>query len=181
MDERSNREVVDQILGDISSKMEEGGQKSEPQEKESLKREEITLKFGKGLVGEEFQGKDGKLYCEILIPNQDKEDKRPWQTFVLNAKQVHENQYGKGMWCKLPADGQTTIQRRVKVGQDEHGKNIWQTQKRKIPNTELKQLVEAYRQRVSMKNKLAEKTAEASQYNAQNKSQEKTKSRENSL
>ena len=69
---------------------------------------EITLKFGKGCVGDEFQGKDGNSYRQIMIPPNE-EVKQPWQTFVVKANQVHENQYGKGMWCKLPADGSTTV------------------------------------------------------------------------
>ena len=31
--------------------------------------------MGKGLVGEPFQGKDGKDYRQIKIPNQDEQDK----------------------------------------------------------------------------------------------------------
>ena len=77
-------------------------------------------------MGDEFQGKDGVKYREILVPNQDKEDHRPWQTFVVKSNHVHENQFGKGMWCKLPANGSTTLHRSVKVGQDEQGKPIYQ-------------------------------------------------------
>ena len=35
--------------------------------------EELTIKFGKGLV-EDFTGKDGKAYKRILIPNNDPAD-----------------------------------------------------------------------------------------------------------
>ena len=85
---------------------------------------EITLKFGKGCVGDEFQGKDGNSYRQIMIPPNE-EVKQPWQTFVVKANQVHENQYGKGMWCKLPADGSTTVTKSVAKGVDEQGKTIW--------------------------------------------------------
>ena len=128
------------------------------------KFEEITIKFGKGCVGNEFEAKDGNTYCEIKIPNPDKNDHRPWQTFVAKANQVHENQYGKGMWCKLPADGHTTVHRQVKVGIDEEGKPKWETQKTKVPNRELKKMVEAYKERTPMKEKIAEKKTEASMY-----------------
>jgi len=132
---------------------------------QNRERQEITLKFGKGCVGDEFTGKDGKSYREILIPNADPNDKTPWQTFVLRSNQVHENQFGKGMWCKLPADGMTTIQRSVKVGQDENGKNIWQKQWRKVSNTELKKMVESYKERTPMKDKLAQKKEESARIN----------------
>lgn len=58
--------------------------------------EEVTIKFGKGLA-EPFQSKDGREFMRITIPNQDPTDKTPWASFVLPAKAVHENQYGKGL------------------------------------------------------------------------------------
>ena len=55
------------------------------------------MKFGKGLVGEPFQGKDGNEYCEIKIPNRDEADKSPWASFVVKSNQVHEDKFGKGI------------------------------------------------------------------------------------
>lgn len=63
---------------------------------------EITLHFGKG-TAEPFTSKDGKEMMRIVIPNQDRSDHTPWASFVLPAKAVHENQYGKGLWAKVPA------------------------------------------------------------------------------
>ena len=40
------------------------------------KREEVTIKFGKGLA-EPFQSKDGREFMRIMIPNQDPADKTP--------------------------------------------------------------------------------------------------------
>lgn len=157
----------------------------QPETKEEKKMDEITLKFGKGCVGEEFQGKDGNSYKEILIPNQDKDDHRPWQTFVVKANHVHENQFGKGMWCKLPAEGTTTLHRSVKVRQDEQGKPVWDTEKTKVTNKELKKMVEAYkdrdRERVSMKEKLPEKKAVVAEQKPAENYQTKVKSKEASL
>lgn len=110
------------------------------------KREEVTIKFGKGLA-EPFQSKDGREFMRITIPNQDPADKTPWASFVLPAKAVHENQYGKGLWAKIPADGTTVVTKPVLKGQDENGKNIWEDQKTKVPNRELKGMVEAYKTR----------------------------------
>ena len=112
-------------------------------------REEVTIKFGKGLA-EPFQSKDGREFMRIMIPNQDQSDKTPWASFVLPAKAVHENQYGKGLWAKIPADGTTIVSKPVLKGQDEQGKNIWDDQKTKVPNSELKGMVEAYKTRAPL-------------------------------
>ncbi len=110
-------------------------------------KKEITLRFSKGLVGKEFQSKS-KIDCtEIRIPNQDPEDKRPWQTFVVKANHVHEDQFGKGMWLKVPAEGNTTLSRSVVVGEKPDGTREWGTEKTTITNRELKKLVEAYKER----------------------------------
>lgn len=109
--------------------------------------EEITIKFGKGLVGEPFTAKDGKEYVEIKIPNTDPEDKSPWASFVLPARAVHDNQYGKGVWAKIPAAGETRIRKRVRTGTDDSGRVIWENSDRRIPNSELKEMVEAYKNR----------------------------------
>lgn len=115
-------------------------------EAQAPKREEVTIKFGKGLA-EPFQSKDGREFMRITIPNQDPADKTPWASFVLPAKAVHENQYGKGLWAKIPVDGTTVVTKPVLKGQDEQGKNIWEDQKTKVPNRELKGMVEAYKTR----------------------------------
>ena len=106
---------------------------------------EITIKFGKGCCKDPFTAKDGKSYMEICIPNTDPEDHTPWASFVLPRNHVHENQYGKGLWAKLPENGHTGIQKPVCRGQDENGKNIWENQKSVVPNAELKAMVEAYK------------------------------------
>jgi len=114
--------------------------------KETAQREEVTIKFGKGLA-EPFQSKDGREFMRITIPNQDPADKTPWASFVLPAKAVHENQYGKGLWAKIPADGTTVVTKPMLQGQDDSGKNIWQDVKTQVPNTELKAMVESYKTR----------------------------------
>lgn len=134
----------------------------EPVEEQPKQMEEITLKFGKGCVGDEFAGKDGIKYREILVPNTNPDDKRPWQTFVVRSNHVHENQYGKGMWCKLPAEGHTTLRRSMRTGVDDAGKPLWETVKTQVSNRELKDMVEHYktRDKSSMKEKLSEKQDE---------------------
>ena len=114
--------------------------------KEAAQREEVTIKFGKGLA-EPFTSKDGKEFMRITIPNQDPADKTPWASFVLPSKAVHENQYGKGLWAKIPTDGTTVVTKPTLQGQDEKGKNIWQDVKTQVLNTELKAMVEAYKTR----------------------------------
>ena len=109
--------------------------------------EEITIKFAKGLCGEPFMSKNGTELVRIQIPNNDPADHRPWQEFVLASRQVHENQYGKGLWAKIPADGHTTVSRPFLAGKDENGRNIWDAERRDVPNRELKDMVEYYKSR----------------------------------
>ena len=106
--------------------------------------EEITLHFGKGTV-EPFTAKDGREMLKIMIPNADRSDHTPWASFVLPAKAVHENQYGKGLWAKIPADGHTTLTKPYLAGQGEDGKNIWKDEKTTVSNRELKSMVEFYK------------------------------------
>lgn len=131
-----NRNYADNDAMDAAT----GGGNREPME-------EITIKFAKGLVGEPFMSKSGTELVRISIPNSDPKDHSPWQEFVLASKQVHENKYGKGMWAKIPAEGHTTVSRPFLAGQDETGRNIWEREKRTVPNRELKEMVEFYKTR----------------------------------
>ena len=72
-------------------------------------------------------------------------DHTSWASFVLPAKAVHENQYGKGLWAKIPADGHTTLTKPYLAGQSEDGKNIWKDEKTTVSNRELKSMVEFYK------------------------------------
>ena len=109
--------------------------------------EEITIKFAKGLCSEPFMSKNGVELVRIQIPNKDADDHTPWAEFVLANKSVHENQYGKGLWAKIPADGHTTVSKSFLAGKDENGKNIWEKDRRSVPNRELKEMVEFYKER----------------------------------
>ena len=44
-------------------------------------RTEVTIKFGRGLIGDPFTSKNGKELVEVKIPNADKSDTRPWGVF----------------------------------------------------------------------------------------------------
>ncbi len=114
-------------------------------EKSTAKREELVIKFGKGLVGKPFMAKTGKECVGIKIPNADPADKTPWESIVVGANRVHEDKFGKGMWMKVSADGQTKVSRSIITGQDENGKNIWNDVKIQMPNKELKDRVEVYK------------------------------------
>ena len=106
---------------------------------------EVTIKFGKGLVGEPFTSKSGKELVEISIPNPDKADTRPWESFVISPKMIHDNQFGKGVWIKLPEDGTTRLSRSVKTATDETERSIRGRETREVTNTELKALMESYK------------------------------------
>ena len=84
---------------------------------------------------------------EVSIPNPDKADTRPWESFVISPKMIHDNQFGKGVWMKLPEDGTTRLSRSVKTGMDETGRSTWGRETREVTNTELKALMESYKDR----------------------------------
>lgn len=164
------KETVEASEKEQDSMMNVGQDGQDKGEKKEYK--EITLKFGKGYVGEEFEAKDGKKYRQVSIPNEDKSDKSSWRTFVVRANQVHDNKYGKGMFCKLPADGSTTVMQSVKIGIDENGKDMWENTKTKVPNKELKKMVESYKgknKESALQNKISKKQTEVEK----NKSAEK--------
>ena len=107
---------------------------------ETRQREEVTLRFGKGLC-QFFQSKKGEEMARIKIPNTPFES---WPSFVVPARIVHDNQFGKGLWMKLPADGKTslTISRRVTL---EDGTQSWKDKRLMVENRKLKEMVEAYK------------------------------------
>lgn len=112
----------------------------------SIRREEITVKFGKGLVGKPFTSKKGRECVSIRIPNADASDSRPWETIVVAANHVHENQFGKGVWMKIPADGEMRVNRSEITGKTEDGKNLYSTTTRMVPNRDIKAMLERYKQ-----------------------------------
>ena len=124
----------------------------------------LTIKFAKGLVGEPFMSKGGKELVEITIPNSDPADKRPWQTFVLASRDVHEDKFGKGMWAKIPAEGHTTVQRQTRSNPEAEGPAAWTSEKTVVSNADLKKMVEFYKERPreSVKEKLEQKKEESS-------------------
>ena len=116
-------------------------------ENSAAERNEVTIKFGKGLVGEPFVSKNGKELVEVSIPNARDDDHRPWESFVISPKMIHENKFGKGVWMKLHVDGSTRLSRPVKNGTDDKGKTIWSHETREVSNVELKAILEAYKEK----------------------------------
>lgn len=112
-------------------------------EKET-KRDDISIKFSKKLANN-FTDKEGKEFVSVKIPNADPEDHRQWEEFVLPADKVKEDLYSKKcLYAYLPADGSTTLTRSIKP---ETPDGEWGKEKRKVRNTDLKQMVESYKQR----------------------------------
>ncbi len=126
-------------------------------------QKEVAIKFGKGLVGEPFTSKSGRELVEVRIPNADREDHTPWASFVISPKMIHDNKFGKGVWMKLPEDGTTRVSKAVADGTREDGKTNWRRDVREVPNTELKEMLEAYktREKSSLLGNLDEKKQEA--------------------
>ncbi len=100
---------------------------------------------------------------EVSIPNPDKGDSRPWETFVISPRKIHDNQFGKGVWMKLPEYGITRLSRSVKIGIDKAGKAIWGRETHDVTNAQLKLLLEAYKEksRGSVLSDLSERKADA--------------------
>ena len=72
----------------------------------------ITIKFARGLLGEEFTAKNGKAIC-----------------------------------VDLPADGETTVTKSHLKGKDPDGKNLWEDERYKVSNSQLKEMVEFYKKK----------------------------------
>ena len=61
----------------------------------------ITIKFARGLLGDEFTAKNGNELVRVKIPNEDPEDRSPWASFVVPAGSVYDSQNGKqASWCR---------------------------------------------------------------------------------
>lgn len=112
-------------------------------------REEITVKFAKGLVSEPFMAKTGRECVSIKIPNADPEDKKPWPNIIVAANHVHDNKFGKGMWMKLPADGETRLHQSEITGRSEDGRNTYRNTSVMVPNTQIKAMLESYKTRTA--------------------------------
>lgn len=145
--------------------------------------EEVTIKFGKGLVGDPFISKNGKELVEVKIPNVDPEDRTPWASFVISPKMIHDNQFGKGVWMKVPLEDSFRIGRPYLEGQNEEGKNIWKKDFKVISASELKFMMESYKNkdRASVRENLGEKkeqVAKAQENNTKTKNKTKAKAEE---
>ena len=102
----------------------------------------ITIKFSRKLA-RPFTAKNGKDMVAISIPNQDENDKRPWEEFVLPVQMVHSDHYGsKSLWAKIPEDGSTVLSRSIKPSAEN---GTWEREERTIDNKALKSMVEAYK------------------------------------
>lgn len=122
--------------------------------------EDIFIKTASKLVGEPFEAKDGNTYCKVKIPNRDENDKSPWASFVVPADKVMDDKFSENCKCfPLSADGTTTVTKDFLVGKDEEGKGIYDHRKKTFKNTDLKKIVEAYKDR--------ERTAETPSFQEQ--------------
>ncbi|MBQ6304336.1 MAG: hypothetical protein IJK83_09945 [Clostridiales bacterium] len=112
------------------------------QETEQKAVETIKITFSRKLA-KPFTSKGGKEMVAISIPNQDAEDKRSWEEFVLPIQMLHSDHYGsKTLWAKIPEDGSTTLTRSIKPAEDG---GSWTREERTVDNKTLKSMVEAYK------------------------------------
>ena len=70
------------------------------QETEQKAVETIKITFSRKLA-KPFTSKGGKEMVAISIPNQDAEDKRPWEEFVLPIQMLHSDHYGEKYWQEV--------------------------------------------------------------------------------
>jgi hypothetical protein len=153
--ERDTYEYVPDFVREVEAAL-AAGEPLEP-----IPGQEVTIKFGRGLMGTPFTSKNGKELVEIRIPNGDPTDTRPWETFVISPKMVHQNKFSNGLWMKLAASSTTKLSRSVRDGVDEAGKTIRRRETRTVSNTELKALMESYKTRDSVLGRLSEQKAAA--------------------
>jgi len=125
---------------------------AEEASKDEKEFKEVTIKFSPKLATK-FEGKDGKSYYEIKLPNIHEDDNKPWAHFVLPEKAVHEDQYSAKdrLWAKLPADGDTTLRRSVKTDEiDPDGKAVYKEEEFKLSNKTLANMMDPKtRQKIS--------------------------------
>lgn len=107
----------------------------------------ITIKFARGLLGEEFTARNGNELVRVKIPNEDPEDHSPWASFVVPVDAVYDSQNGKAICVDLPADGESTITKSHLKGTDAAGKNLWEDERYKVSNSQLKEMVEFYKKK----------------------------------
>ena len=104
--------------------------------------ETLTIKFSRKLA-RPFTAGNNKEMVAIKIPNEDPNDKRSWEEFVLPVHMVHSDHYGsKTLWAKIPADGSTTLSRSIKPSTED---GTWEKEERTVDNKTLKTMVEAYK------------------------------------
>lgn len=139
------KELMPADIPDWVRDAEEAIARGEPLDVPEVK--EISIKFGKGLVGTPFISRSGKELVEVRIPNADPADKTPWASFVISSKMIHDNKFGKGVWMKLPEDQTTRVSKPFIVMTGPDGQRRWDRNVRDVPNTELKAMMEAYKTR----------------------------------
>ena len=109
---------------------------------EQKSAETIKITFSRKLA-RPFTTKGGKEMVAISIPNQDPEDKRSWEEFVLPIHMLHCDHYGsKTLWANIPEDGSTLLSRSVKPSATDGN---WTREERTVDNKTLKMMVEAYK------------------------------------
>ena len=107
----------------------------------------ITIKFARGLLGDEFTAKNGNELVRVKIPNEDPEDRSPWASFVVPAGSVYDSQNGKAVCVDLPVDGQTTVTKSHRTGTGPDGRSLWENTRTTVSNHQLKEMVEFYRKK----------------------------------
>ena len=122
------QEEQKEVKGDIAEKTEEAIRDA------GL---DIKLSVSDKLVSDPFVSpKDGNEYCRIKVPNEDRNDKSSWASFVVPAADVSDGADGKKE-ISLPKDGNKTLYTPKVTGYDQSNKPIYVNEKEKISNADL--------------------------------------------
>ena len=102
----------------------------------------ITFQVSQKLMGEPYTMDSGSTLIRIKIPNEDRNDKSPWASFVVSANDVKRTDDGKAT-VTLSASGTHKIYKPNKVGVDQSGKGIYVNDKTTVSNMDIKKKMDS--------------------------------------
>lgn len=127
--------------------------------------EKVTVSIAENLVGKPFHSdKSGKDLVAVKVPNEDKNDKERWATFLIDADKVSDGENGRKT-LTLSAGASISLQRTEVIDKD--SKQYRNVDAGKISVDELKKRVEPHK--TNIKDMVNENSARAKEENAQNK------------
>lgn len=106
---------------------------------EKMEKEQLTITVPGGLVKPPYD-KNGVSYCRVMIPPADSSQKA-WDSFVVRADQITQGENGSKT-ISIGAEASHTLYHPTVVGNDENGRPQYVNEKTKVPNTEIKAMLD---------------------------------------